>query len=1047
MKHIVILLWFIYFNHYSLKADEYRTVQFQSQNGRFTVMKPGDSIQVVLKTCGLNYPTQKSLRIIGGVQMPGKWNERGEGNFTDWEYYIDDYLDSVNVKNDKYALLFRGNNNDFARKAYHRISGKLLKRGKTELSVWVKRTNFQVQENGKFGIEVELFLKKEGRNENDIYDTPDIKLWMPVPPAGDNYYSEIKETFDLPDNLAAAVVVVGGNNFSGDCLIEAPTIKQNGNPLTSVPFVPNNQRSSDFNYWTGINLVSRNWPIWELSIDNKVVFNEAVFDRASNVADFYIPLPQNTTHGSKLSLKLVNEAGVACYPYAIKGIELIEQPAGATEIISVPGFIRSGSEFGVLVETQQPGTRISCESTSGIEPVDKTNLLTSEGLHVIKFKALKPGTGEKIIVTANGEKMEIKIGQVLIKNDDHVCLSAGDDIYIDIAEPAYSHYFKWFIHNNIGNFYQFRPSYQWSGLRKPDSLLLKKYLNLLNELDMPYAWQVEGRTLAGEHLNPSCRFLSSPMFKGKQAHENDGGYYYWPHFVYKGQFSDMAARTRPYGGIFAKCRPIYTDHGTFIHYDPCAVKNMEHGANYFVSNLKYSKGESTRHTGPSTLFRYFYQAGYEWLGAELMYGPEETTLSSLRGASKAYCKTEYGSLHAMQWGSKPYTDPEHAHRFYLSLATAYMHGSSHINTEEALWIDEYADDRFSESGKMHIAAQKKMLDFIQTHERRGQQVVDIALVQGRNCPWKCFIRSSLWSQKGDKWKFNKAAESFDLINVFYPQNIIDACGPSGWYTSTPYGAVDLLPVEAGINVLEGYKTIIFMGWNTYNAEDWERLTDFVNNGGTLIFTAAHLNAGLQPDVQPCFPKDDEPVRKLLGKEYQSLKESTTISFGKGKVIYFPQPVYPAEETIREAYIRTMKNEGERTSKEQQGKGWIFPDNKTSFTVWDDGHRRTIYLLNIDWSSQKNCSKAQFYLGNAIYEIKPRSYFLETIQIKGNLGVMPVSNTTDILEIKENKNGWIVQCQTASAETVRLFRGDKQKEQTVSIAEPGIHNIEVNFKDR
>ena len=164
IKQIIVLLCFILFHH-SLKADEYRTVQFQSSNGHFTVINPGDSIQLTLNTCGINYPTQKRLRIIGGVQMPGKWNERGEGNFTDWEYYIDDYLDSANVKNDRYALLFRGNNNDFSRRAYHRISGEFLKRGKLELSAWVKRTGFHIQGNGKFGIEVELFLKKKGETK------------------------------------------------------------------------------------------------------------------------------------------------------------------------------------------------------------------------------------------------------------------------------------------------------------------------------------------------------------------------------------------------------------------------------------------------------------------------------------------------------------------------------------------------------------------------------------------------------------------------------------------------------------------------------------------------------------------------------------------------------------------------------------------------------------------------------------------------------------------------------------------------------------------
>ena len=77
---------------------------------------------------------------------------------------------------------------------------------------------------------------------------------------------------------------------------------------------------------------------------------------------------------------------------------------------------------------------------------------------------------------------------------------------------------------------------------------------------MPYAWQVEGRTLAGSRINPSLDVLDTDMFMGKQAHENDGGYYYWQHFKYTGLLCDMAARTRPYGGIFAKHRPIFTDH-------------------------------------------------------------------------------------------------------------------------------------------------------------------------------------------------------------------------------------------------------------------------------------------------------------------------------------------------------------------------------------------------------------------------------------------------------------------------------------------------------
>ena len=120
-----------------------------------------------------------------------------------------------------------------------------------------------------------------------------------------------------------------------------------------------------------------------------------------------------------------------------------------------------------------------------------------------------------------------------------------------------------------------------------------------------------------------------------------------------------------------------------------------------------------------------------------MYGPEEIILSSLRGASRAYSKRDYGTLHAMQWGSGPFTDPKHSLRLYMSLAVAYMHGSSHMNTEEALWLDEYANDRYSQSGKEHLYAQHRVLDFIETHTRRGELKSNVAVIQGREGPvWR-----------------------------------------------------------------------------------------------------------------------------------------------------------------------------------------------------------------------------------------------------------------------------------------------------------------------
>ena len=55
--------------------------------------------------------------------------------------------------------------------------------------------------------------------------------------------------------------------------------------------------------------------------------------------------------------------------------------------------------------------------------------------------------------------------------------------------------------------------------------------------------------------------------------------------------------------------------------DRRTARDMQDAALLFVQNLRKAKGPGsrhTRHTGPSTLFRYFFQAGYEWLGAEQM---------------------------------------------------------------------------------------------------------------------------------------------------------------------------------------------------------------------------------------------------------------------------------------------------------------------------------------------------------------------------------------------------------------------------------------------
>ena len=526
---------------------ETRTVVFTPAGSEKThLLQPDQSISETVTFGQSEIPTRKFLRVIGGVKMPAPFQNRGEEMFRRSEFYIDDNLDSVIRKKDRYSLYFKGEDDNFERHAYYRISGKLLKPGELTVTLpVVKKQGLTVSGNGDFGVEIELFYRKPGRAADDIYDKPD-----------------------------------------------------------------------NYNYWIGCNLSTRSWPMWKLEFNGETLFEGNIFDRASNVADFYIPLPSSLHGSGEMKLTLRKEPHHAAYPYELRGLEIIEETARDFEVVSVPEYVAKNASFGILVETNRPNVSLKVKANGAATPAEQECLFEIPGLHVVEMRAGEAGHAIPLVFDDGSRTEQAQIRQVIDKEAEQIYLSSGDEIYIDKQYTPYDYFFKWYVSNRIGNWYQFRPSYQWSGFRVADPAVIGHYTRLLDQLKIPYAWQVEGRTLAGSRINPSLETLATPMFRGKQAHENDGGYYYWQHFQYQGVFSDMAARNRPYGGIFAKHRPIYTDHGVFIHYDPEGVTDMADGARKLVANFRYSKGPSTRHTGPSTLFRYLYQAGYDWLGAE-----------------------------------------------------------------------------------------------------------------------------------------------------------------------------------------------------------------------------------------------------------------------------------------------------------------------------------------------------------------------------------------------------------------------------------------------
>jgi hypothetical protein len=180
----------------------------------------------------------------------------------------------------------------------------------------------------------------------------------------------------------------------------------------------------------------------------------------------------------------------------------------------------------------------------------------------------------------------------------------------------------------------------------------------------------------------------------------------------------------------------------------------------------------------------------------------------------------------------------------------------------------------------------------------------------------------------------------------------------------------------------------------------------------------------------------------LGEIYRDVTEKLIVSLGTGKVIYFPQPVYPIDPTIRDAYTGAMVEAAVEANAAQWERGWIIPDNRIGFTAWNNDNRRTLYLLNVDWKSGEESHPAVLKYGSSSFTINARRGALETIHCAEGLAIMPGSNTTDVLDITKQADGWHVKVQTTEADTLRIFNAATGRDGEKALDGPGIHRFDV-----
>lgn len=958
--------------------------------------------------------------------------------------------------------------------AYPKIAFKKLLIAHTELQhsgeTWTFGISAKANDLKVYGylrLCVEIRMNKDGVDRHSTALAPDAVYIMDIP-QGTYDWQALSQNLSLdPQNIANICYLLEGEDYEGEILFRTPcAISQDGQNHLGQ-FCPYTEEQDSAN-WMGQNLSHIEWIGLRVELNGKTVFDGEIFERCHRFSEAELPLPADALLLGENTLDITctshyrDAAG-----YVLREVGFITERESA--VISVPECITLGKPFALCVEGKK-GEAVQF-SSDAVTAVDEL-VLQRDGLNALRFVCNTPANG--VSMTLNGE--ELIIARCVERGEDAVVTGSGDMVYIPIDESSIEHYLKWYLSQNIGNLFTIRPTYRWNGTRVFRPELYRKLADFLGDMGICYSHMLDGRELPGCNANPTLADLDGQYFLGRQRHEFDGQYVYWGEEevtdnLTAQMFYDLMLRmhrqypTRVSGEIVPE-NIHYTPQKQSLYRSPKLPEDMQSAAERVVSSLAATRRGVLRHTGPSCLFKYFYQAGYKWLGAELMYAPTELTASALRGARDVY-GDRIGAHLAVQWSTTPHDTESRYRRYRLALFICYMQGIDEINTEEGFWRLEYRyhfHHRFTPACRNHTLQQQDFYRYLSTHTRRGQFYTPIAFLSGRYDGWRCFGRGDAWGVRG--FGFGDAEKAWDLLTCFYPKSVLSSiyipnCPDRevGYYSGTPHGNVDILPMEA--EDYGKYRLLIAIGYNKAVDEDLEKLERFVRDGGTLLLGWPQLSETvLRADVvayqhsyltkrQPKFTEDSyqsHPVHICEDVQYDSVLVYTDShkplvvlkKVGAGTVCFVNAKEYAGTPAVdlacREAMAALTANCLWEESIYARG------DRNVQFSVFQlENGGREIYFIATDWHKETPDGQGTLLLGVQEYTIPVPWGQLVKVSAYGESALYPTKDENEVICF----DGATARVQGRGLAEFVLCRDGESKTFTVDFTDQSVRELSVD----
>ena len=462
-----------------------------------------------------------------------------------------------------------------------------------------------------------------------------------------------------------------------------------------------------------------------------------------------------------------------------------------------------------------------------------------------------------------------------------------------------------------------------------------------------------------------------------------------------------------------------------------------------------------RQSGQATpLVCYDYAAGIDIPAIETMAYNASILFAGARGAAKAFNKERWGVYNAVYW-CKLQEDFSKLSLSYINYYLTYLWGGNMAISEDGhfrIFHSGFQQGIRSEETTAHQMILRDFYRFVNICPRHGKPQVDIAVAQGNlsaeiaAVPWNLYRRLRVWGSKGgvdEKWLCADPEQGMELIDVFMPYSR-DGVNIRHWFTGTPYGQFDLTPIAyADQNILDTYKLLVFLGWNSMEQKIMDKLERYVENGGTLFMSLPHLsthegrnfienmkdlaliNDGdyaslfglkvkkkgnyvkgevrwkIQTDYFPYW-KSYTPAKIALTNlelnDAEILIEDTSGTpllvrhrLGKGVAYLLTTWAFPGNSEIHEL-IRDILHGLGRSIKEGGSVALDDPSNEVAWSVWkDETDLRDIHLLNTDWTELGNEKECRLRLGECSIPVVVKEREFNTVTWLDDLAIQPQSD--------------------------------------------------------